>query len=885
MRPVRGLGTPLTNSRSAQLTQTAGTRSRVRADGKFFYAGEDKLWLRGVTYGTFAPVANATGYPEPKQVADDFASMRENGINVVRTYTSPPRWLLDLALAHGLRVFVGLAWESHVAFLDKRGVARAIERRVREGIAACAGHPAVVAYAVGNEIPAPIVRWHGKRRIERFLRRLYRAAKEADPNSLVTYVNFPSTEYLDLPFLDFVCFNVYLENEEDLAAYLARLQNLAGDRPLVMGEIGLDSRRNGENVQAITLSWQLRMSYAAGCAGAFVFAWTDEWHRGGHDVEDWDFGLVDRERRPKASLRAVRDAFAEVPFAPSVTWPRISVVVCTYNGEKTIGTCLDNLACVDYPDYEVIVVDDGSTDATTAIAERYDTRLIRTDNRGLAAARNTGLAAATGEIVAYIDDDAWPDRDWLAYLATAFATTPHAAIGGPNIAPPTDDAVATSVAAAPGGPVHVLLSDDEAEHIPGCNSAFRKECLEAIGGWDPQFRIAGDDVDVCWRLEEHGGTIGFCHGAVVWHRRRSSILSYFRQQRDYGKAEALLERKWPDRYNRGGHLSWSGRVYAGPFPRTLGPRWRVYYGPWGSAAFQSVYERAPATLTSLPLMPEWYLLIAALAGATMYEAALGPVFMTVPLLQVPLSVALLALALAPLVAHAAVEACRMFPAERTPVSRLHLRALTAFLYALQPLARLFGRMRQGLTPWRTRPRGRTALPLPRETELWSETWTALPGRVETLGTRLRAAGNTVRSGGEFDRWDLAVRAGSFGGVRLRATVEEHGFGRQLVRVRTWPRLSLLVLVPAFALAGLAICAVRFGAVLPAVALSAVAVFLMAKAVREAALASASVADAVVEPASARDPNEPRPDVVETLESRLRERAVAGAAAVEEETGP
>src|SRR5437588_7775073 len=97
------------------------------------------------------------------------------------------------------------------------------------------------------EIPASIVRWHGRRKLERFLERLYRGAKAEDAQGLVTYVNYPSTEYLQLSFLDFLSFNVYLESDKCLDAYLARLHNLAGGRPLVMAELGLDSSRNGES--------------------------------------------------------------------------------------------------------------------------------------------------------------------------------------------------------------------------------------------------------------------------------------------------------------------------------------------------------------------------------------------------------------------------------------------------------------------------------------------------------------------------------------------------------------------------------------------------------------------------------------------------------------
>ena len=105
----------------------------------------------------------------------------------------------------------------------------------------------------------------------------------------------------------------------------------------------------------------------------------------------------------------------------------------------------------------------------------------------------------------------------------------------------------------------MLLDDRIAEHVPGCNMAFSRDTLLGLGGFDPQFRVAGDDVDLCWRLQERGWTLGFSPAAVVWHHRRNSLQAYWKQQCGYGKAEALLERKWPSKYNAAGHLAWSGR--------------------------------------------------------------------------------------------------------------------------------------------------------------------------------------------------------------------------------------------------------------------------------------------------------------------------------------
>ncbi len=138
--------------------------------------------------------------------------------------------------------------------------------------------------------------------------------------------------------------------------------------------------------------------------------------------------------------------------------------------------------------------------------------------------------------------------------------------GGPNLPPPGDGEMADLVALAPGGPNHVLITDTVAEHVPGCNSTYRTEALRAIGGYDTRYRTAGDDVDVGWRIQENGGTIGFSAGAMVWHHRRTTARGYLKQQRGYGYAEALLEQKWPSRFNRLGHVTWLGQLY-GPGAR------------------------------------------------------------------------------------------------------------------------------------------------------------------------------------------------------------------------------------------------------------------------------------------------------------------------------
>jgi glycosyltransferase involved in cell wall biosynthesis len=834
---------------------TAGQRPVAR--GKFLHRADQKFYVRGVTYGTFRADPCGDEYPPPATACRDLALMAANGINAVRTYTLPPRWFLDAAAERELMVLPGLAAERLVGYLnDGRRAAARVEAQLLEQVRNCSAHPALLGYSVGNEIPASTVRWLGPHRVEGFLERVCDRIRDVDPSALVTYVSYPSTEYLELPFLDFVCFNVFLERPDRLAAYLARLQNLAGDRPLLMTELGLDSIRNGADGQAEAVGWQLRTAFAAGCAGAFVYTWTDEWHRGGEDVYDWAFGLTDRNRVAKPALAAAREAYAEVPFSRDRDWPRISVVICAYNAEPTIKECLDSALGLDYPDYEVIVVDDGSTDATGDLAEGCPVRVIHTENRGLSSARNTGCDAASGEIIAYLDSDAYPDPHWLQYLANTFLTTDIVGVGGPNLPPPGDGGIAECVAAAPGGPTHVLISDLVAEHIPGCNMAFRAAALREIGGFDPRFRAAGDDVDVCWRLQDRGWTLGFCPAALVWHHRRNSVRVYWRQQRGYGRAEALLEDKWPEKYNAAGHFRWAGRIYDRGLTRHVVRKRRIYHGTWGMAGFQSLYEQGPGTLLSLPLTPEWLLLTAALVCLSAVSTLWAPLVIGLPL------AVLAGLAVLPVVLQASVSAARAsFPS--TPRSRLPLvgrRVLTGLLHLLQPLARLRGRLDGGLTLWRGhRMRGFRA-PARRSGWAWSERWVAPEERLRAIEAHLVSSGSVVRHGGSFDRWDLDLRDGPLGSARLLVSVEEQGGGAQLIRYRCWPVIRRATLLAVVGIAALAITAWVSGAPVAAAITAAVGVAVAALSFVECGSALGALLTAV--PAGLGHPSAVEPQIAQ-----------------------
>jgi O-antigen biosynthesis protein len=804
---------------------------RIAADGKFLRVGDERYLVKGVTYGTFAPDAQGCQFPSQQQIAEDFGLMADLGINTVRTYTAPRRDLLDEAGRHGLRVMVGLPWSQHVAFLDNRSLKREIRQELASNVAELGDHPAVLAFALGNEIPPGVVRWHGRVRVEHFLRDLYETAKSASPESLFTYVNFPPTEFLDLSFFDICAFNVYLHREAELRAYLARLQHVAGQKPLLLAEAGADSIREGETGQADITAMHIRVAFEEGACGAVAFAWTDEWWRGGHPVDDWKFGLVDAQRRPKEAARAVASAFADAPFSQEQqrTWPRVSVVICAYNAADTLEDNLRSIDQLTYPDYEVILVNDGSKDRTSEIARAHPrVRVVETPNQGLSAARNVGLAEATGEIVAYTDADTRVDRDWLTFLVQPFVNSDVVGSGGPNVVPPDDPPIAQCIARAPGGPTHVLLDDRIAEHVPGCNMAFRRDALLAIGGFNPVYLRAGDDVDVCWRLQARGWKIGFASAALVWHHHRASIKAYWRQQVGYGEGETWLMAHHPDKF-LDGNMLWRGRIYSPlPFVRSLSGT-RINAGVWGTAAFPSVYRTDVHPFAFLPHSIKWQVISFVLFVAGVSVALTGQHHWTSYLLLAT-GIVGLAVTIGKNVAYALRS-----DIDSLKGGTLWYRQVVAYLHFLQPLARLRGRVRGMLSP------PEVALPphepqtkrLPRpslaeawralllisgsvtEDRFWSETWTSADRVLSKLTEwlrRSRAVATIEIDEGWSDDRDVSVFVGRWAWLDVRALVEEHADGKSLVRVSTHLRPTTFGVVTAVGI-GAALLA---GAVAPLV---------------------------------------------------------------------
>ena len=256
------------------------------------------------------------------------------------------------------------------------------------------------------------------------------------------------------------------------------------------------------------------------------------------------------------------------------------------------------------------MVDDGSTDRTGEIADGFEgIHVIHQENKGLSAARNVGIAAvARRDRRLHRLATAWSTRTGSTTWSPRSCRPASPRCGGPNLPPPEDSAggrVRGRVAGRADRTCCSTTRTPSTSRAATWPSAAR--CCEEIGGFDPIYRSAGDDVDVCWRLQDRGYRIGFSPAAMVWHFRRNTMKAYIGQQKGYGKAEALLYFRHPQRFNALGYSRWRGRIYGGISALFSLRRPVIYGGVFGRGLFQTLYQPPSTVLSYLPFTLEWNL--------------------------------------------------------------------------------------------------------------------------------------------------------------------------------------------------------------------------------------------------------------------------------------
>ena len=232
---------------------------------------------------------------------------------------------------------------------------------------------------------------------------------------------------------------------------------------------------------------------------------------------------------------------SEVP----ATAPAVSIIMPTYNRAGFVGSAIDHLLDLDPPPggFEIIVVDDGSKDDTQSVLEPYaampDVSVLKRPNGGPAAARNTGIAASRGTILAFTDDDCRPAKDWLRSLLGVLESSPVVGVGGRTVPASVDSLVSRFVARR-----HVselpAAADGTVRWLVTCNAAFEKSALLAVNGFDESYPMpGGEDTDLCARLRARGYELGVAPDALVRHDHTWRSVKHFANTwYRYGRGDA-----------------------------------------------------------------------------------------------------------------------------------------------------------------------------------------------------------------------------------------------------------------------------------------------------------------------------------------------------------
>lgn len=206
---------------------------------------------------------------------------------------------------------------------------------------------------------------------------------------------------------------------------------------------------------------------------------------------------------------------------------RISIIIPAFNEEKNLPACLDSIVKVDYPEelMEIIVVDNGSTDRTRAIAHQYNVKLFRDDSKNVSGLRNLGVATSTGTIIAFIDADCVASQDWLTNAAVYFDDPKIAAWGAPPAVPANGTWVQKTW--------HVVRSKGnnvaEVDWLESMNLFVRKKQFLEIGGFNESLMTC-EDVDLSYRLKKFGKILSDSTIQVVHHGEAATMRQFIQKE-------------------------------------------------------------------------------------------------------------------------------------------------------------------------------------------------------------------------------------------------------------------------------------------------------------------------------------------------------------------
>ena len=733
----------------------------VTTHGKFLSRAGQKFFFKAMRLPDVSATLDFSQKLKLRKRLDDLKTAHTTGLLLSEAQAQP---CLDLAAQSGLVAIVELRITSD-ELMGRRGWKSALSR-IAHTAHIYSRHPALAGYIIDCEVSQDQLRAGGLENARRRIRSAIKTIKEFAPAVIVGIKVRPETRALSMLEEDFLYGEIPALTPVEIRDFVVAIHNLAEARPVL---IEFADASPGQD-EAVAVAFG---TGAAGVVAPSVPAPVSH---------DW-LGV----RMLRASdLMPFVTLNGTCPPRPA-KMPMVSVVICAYNAERTMRPCLESLKKLDYPNFEVVIVDDGSRDRTAEISMDFpEFRLIRQANKGLSFARNVGMHAARGEIIAYTDSDCVVDPHWLTLMVRSMTENNFDGCGGPNYAPHEDGWVEASCAASPGAPCHVLIAEDRAEHLAGCNMVFTKAALTKVGGFDTQFTAAGDDVDICWRMLDAGLTLGFSPAAFVWHFRRNTIKAYYGQQRGYGRAEAMLYPLYSERFNVMGQIAWRGTIPG--IARTIpgGNRKRVLWKT-ATASAQTLFDPGLTLGAVLPQTLEWTVLSAI---ALLISFVLG----------VSVIPAAAMLALGPIWA--------LYYAWHAPLDKFHdsfmARMLIAYLAYTGPMVRT-------MTRYKTRAKaqtGRGAAESVRQRpsidwtgraihlSYWNEEYVTRDRILERMQKLFARTGHAASVDAGWNDYDLEVRPNPWTKIELKTADEEHGGNKLknhvLARVKL-TRIAILAL--------------------------------------------------------------------------------------------
>jgi glycosyltransferase involved in cell wall biosynthesis len=274
--------------------------------------------------------------------------------------------------------------------------------------------------------------------------------------------------------------------------------------------------------------------------------------------------------------------------------PSVSVIVPAYNAAATLDACLDALSqqTVGADAYEVIVVDDGSTDGSAAIAQRHGVTVLRLAHSGAAAARNEGARRARGRILLFTDADCEPLEAWIERMVAPFADAEVAGVKGAYCTRQRS-LVARFAQAEYEEKYRRLARMEQIDFVDTYAAAYRRDLFWALGGFDPHF-LLDEDQEFSFRVAKTGAKLVFAPDALVYHHHQETAWGYARRKLGLGRWKVEVHARYPAKALRDSYTPWSQKIQIALVPLTLA----LVVG----AARGRLYRRAAAGLASLGLV-------------------------------------------------------------------------------------------------------------------------------------------------------------------------------------------------------------------------------------------------------------------------------------------